>query len=84
MVDDLSLLRCKIQIAVYFVIEERANSGCAQPKRFGGQIEPLTQSARFEMRVAVAPVAMGPSGAIKAGNHRERHACIPCKILSET
>jgi hypothetical protein len=43
---------------VYGVIEERTDARGLKPKRFGGEIEPLSDGARLEMNVPIAAIAV--------------------------
>ena len=69
---------------MHLVVEEGSDSGGPQPQRFGGEIQAMADGARFEMRVAIASVAVSAGGAIEIGNHGKRHAGISSKILPET
>ncbi len=81
MVDDLSLLRCEIEVAVHFIIEERANSCCPESQGVGGKIKTLSDRSRLKMYVAIAAIAMGTDGAINVRNHGKRNARVSGKVL---
>src|SRR5215472_3761499 len=84
MVDDLSLLRCEIEITVYLVIIERSDAGRSHSERFRGEVQAVANSACFEMHVPITTVSMGADGVIKISDHGKCHACIAGKVLSQT
>lgn len=83
MVDDLSLMGGEIEVPVHLIIVESADAGGPQPECFCREIEPLADSARFKMHVAVSTIAMRANGTVEIGNHREGDAGITGEILPE-
>ncbi len=74
MVDDLALLGREVEIAMHLVVEEGSDSGCAQAQRFGCEIQAMPDSARFEMRVAIASVTVSAGGAVEIADHGKCNA----------
>ena len=83
MVHHLSLLGRHVEIAMHFLIVERADAGGAQPERFRGKIQAVADGAGFEMHIAITTVAVSAGGTIEIADHRKRHAGVPGEILPE-
>src|ERR1700690_1951875 len=83
MVHHLSLAGLEVQIAVNFIVEERANPRSSQPQRFRGEIKPVSDGSSFEIYITIAAVAMRTGGAIEIGDHGERYTGIARQILPQ-
>src|SRR5262245_39007761 len=83
MVDHLSRCGCQVEMAMYFIIEEGADSCCPQSERFGGEIELLSDGACLQMHITVPAIAVGADGPIHIGDHRECYACVSGEVLPE-
>src|SRR5437762_8145487 len=83
MINDLSLGGCQIEVVVHFIIVEGADTGCAQSKRFRGEIECLANSAGFKMHVAITQVAIVMNGTIEIADHRKAYASVTGEALTE-
>lgn len=83
MIDHLSLLGRQVEIAMNFLIVECADACGSQPERFRGEIQTVADGARFEMHVAISPVAVSTHCTLQIANHRKRHAGVPGEILPE-
>ena len=54
MVYDLSLFGRQVEMTVYLIIVEGADTGRTQPKCLSGEIQTLSNSTGFKMHIAIA------------------------------
>jgi len=83
MIHNLALSGRQVEIPVHLLIEKCADAGCSQAECFGSEVQTVPDSARFEMHIAIAAVAMCAGGALQVADHRKRYTGIAGQILTE-
>ena len=68
---------------VHFVIIKSADASRPKSERLRGEIQAVSDGARFEVHIAITTVPMGADGTLKIADHREGHACVAGEILPE-